>query len=107
MLRHSRYIVGCCGAVLGIASFLVGLEVSATTAAPSVHHSSPAINRAIKADRLPLASDTSRNARNGPVEIKAPRTTPAPSAELPIGCEPVVSAIGQPPLARVPGRCLS
>jgi hypothetical protein len=23
------------------------------------------------------------------------------------GCEPMVSAIGQPPLARVAGRCLS
>ena len=107
MLRHSRYIVGCCGAVLGIASFLVGLEVSATTAASSADRGPPAINRSVKADRLPLASDRSRNAGNGPVEIKSPRITPPPSAELPVGCEPVVSAIGQPPLARVPGRCLS
>ncbi len=107
MLRYSRYLIGCGGAALGLASFLVGLEVSATTAAPSVDRSPPAINRTLKADRLPLATDRSRNAGNGPVEIKAPRTIPTPNAELPIGCEPVVSAIGQPPLARVPGRCLS
>ena len=27
MVRHSRYILACCGAVVGLASFLVGLEV--------------------------------------------------------------------------------
>jgi hypothetical protein len=107
MLRHSRYLVACCGAVLGLASFLVGLEVSATTAASSVDQSPAGINRTLKGDRLPLVSGKSRNAVNGPVEIKAPRVAPTPGPELPVGCEPVVSTIGQPPLARVAGRCLS
>jgi hypothetical protein len=106
MLRYSRYLVACCGAVLGLASFLVGLEVSATTAAPSGEHSPAAMNRTLKGDRLPLAGN-SRNAGNGPVEINAPRTAPTAGPELPIGCEAIVSAIGQPPLARVPGRCVS
>jgi len=91
---------------MGLASFLIGLEVSAKTAAPWVDAAAPAINRLLKGDRLPALS-TSRNAGNGPAEIKTPRVTPATTPELPIGCEPVVSAIGQPPLARIPGRCLS
>jgi hypothetical protein len=105
MVRHSRYIVACCGAVVGIASFLVGLEVSATTA-PWLHAGAPGINRVLKGDRMPLPS-ADRSAANGPAEIKAPRIAPPATPELPIGCEPVVSAIGQPPLARIPGRCVS
>ncbi len=106
MVRHSRYILACCGAVVGLASFLVGLEVSATTAAPWLDASAPGINRVLKGNRLPLPS-AERNAANGPAEIKAPRIAPPATPELPIGCEPVVSAIGQPPLARIPGRCVS
>ena len=34
MLRHSRFLVGCGGAAFAVASFFIGLEVSATTAAP-------------------------------------------------------------------------
>jgi hypothetical protein len=105
MLRHSRNLVACGGALMGLASFLIGLEVSAKTAAPWVDVAAPGINRLLKGDRLPAAA-TSRNAGNGPAEIKSPRVTP-PTPELPIGCEPVVSAIGQPPLARIPGRCVS
>jgi hypothetical protein len=105
MLRHSRYLVACCGAIFGLASFLIGLEVSATTAA-SVDPSPAGFNRTLKGDRLPLVPGKSRNAVNGPIEIKAPRA-PAPRPELLDGCEPVVSTIGQPPLARVAGRCLS
>jgi hypothetical protein len=64
------------------------------------------INRNLKGDRLPLAQNIGRNAGNGPVEIKAP-AVPAPTPELLVGCEPIVSSIGQPPLARVAGRCVS
>src|SRR5262249_16277212 len=101
MVRHSGFLVGCAGAVLAVASFLVGLEVSspATTAAPSVEQST--VNRPLKGDRLPLVPGKSRNAVNG-IEIKAPQ---APAAELLDGCEPVVSSIGQTPLAKIAGRC--
>jgi len=103
MLRHSRFLIGCCGVVFAAASFLIGLEVSAHTMAPSLEAAAPAINRAMKGDRIPLVPIQSRNAVNGPVEIKIPVARP----ELLDGCEPVVSAIGQSPLARIAGRCVS
>jgi hypothetical protein len=106
MLGHFRYLVACCGAAFVLASFVIGLEVSATTAASSVDQSPAGINRMLKGDRLTLIPGKSRNAVNGPLEIKAPRA-PTPQPELLDGCEPVVSTIGQPPLARVAGRCLS
>jgi len=64
------------------------------------------INRGLKGDRLPLVPSVSRNAGSGPAEVQAP---PAPPQlpELLVGCEPIVSSIGQPPLARVAGRCVS
>ena len=104
MRRHSRFIVGCCGAAFAVASFLIGLEVSATTAAPSADRNATMVNRALKGDRLPLIPGKSRNAVNGPFELKAP---PAAKPQLLDGCEPVVSAIGQSPLAQIPGRCVS
>jgi hypothetical protein len=103
MRRHSRFLVGCCGVVFAAASFLIGLEVSANTMVPSIESPAPVMNRALKGDRLPLVPTKSRNAVNGPSE----KARPAPKAELPDGCEPVVSAIGQSPLARIPGRCVS
>ena len=106
MLRHSRYLVACCGAAFGLASFLIGLEVSSTTAATSIDQSPATINRTLKGDRLPLVPAVSRNAVNTPAEIKAPRE-PAPRPVLLEGCEPIMSTIGQPPLSRVAGRCLS
>jgi hypothetical protein len=104
MQRHSRFIVGCCGAAFAVASFLIGLEVSATTAAPSADRTATMVNRTLKGDRLPLLPGKSRNAVNGPFELKAP---PAAKPQLLDGCEPVVSAIGQSPLAQIPGRCVS
>ena len=102
MRRNSGYLVGCCGVAFAVASFVIGLEVSATTAAPSVESAAPVINRAHKGDRLPLIPGKSRNAVNGPVE-----KAPAPKPRLLDGCEPVVSAIGRSPLAQIPGRCVS
>ena len=104
MRRHFRYFLACSGAALALASFLAGLEVSTTTAAPSVNQGIATVNRTLKSDRLPRTTPNTRNAINGPAETQAPR---APEPRLLEGCEPMVSAIGQPPLARVPGRCLS
>jgi hypothetical protein len=103
-MRHSRFFVGCCGAVFAVASFLIGLEVSATTAAPSTDRTATSVNRTLKGDRLPLVPGKSRNAVNGPLELKAPA---ASRPELLDGCEPVVSSIGQSPLAQIAGRCVS
>jgi hypothetical protein len=106
MVSRSRYLVACCGAAFGLASFIIGLEVSATTAASLADQSALGINRTLKGDRLPLVPSPSRNAGSGPADIKAPQA-PAPARELLVGCEPIVSSIGQPPLARVAGRCVS
>jgi hypothetical protein len=106
MRRYSGYLVGCGGAVFAIATFLVGLEVSSTTAAPSIARTAPMVNRTLKSDRMPLASAKSRNAVNGPAETIVP-PAPAPKPKLLDGCEPVVSAIGHSPLSQVPGRCVS
>jgi len=105
MLRQSRYFVACCGAVFAVVSFGIGLEVSSTTAATSAQ-GPVAINRALKADRLLLLPATTHNAVTDPVAIKAP-PAPAPRPVLLEGCEPIMSTIGQPPLSRVAGRCLS
>jgi len=104
-MRHSRFLVGCCSAAFAVASFLIGLEVSATTAAPSNDRNATMVNRALKGDRLQFITGKSRNAVNGPFELKAPQPVARP--ELPDGCEPVISAIGQSPLAQIPGRCVS
>jgi hypothetical protein len=105
MRRNSGYLVGCCGAAFAVASFVIGLEVSATTAAPSVERAAPVVNRTHKSDRMPVLPAKSRNAVNGPFEMKAPPVPAKP--RLLDGCEPMVSAIGQSPLAQIPGRCVS
>lgn len=105
MRRLSSYFIGCSGAVVALATFLVGLEVSAiSTASPSLSHTAPMVNRTLKSDRLPVVLSKSRNAVNGPAETPP---APAPKPKLLDGCEPMVSAIGQSPLAQVAGRCLS
>ncbi len=104
MLRHPRFIAACTGAAVGLASFLIALEMSASQAAPGIN-AGPSMNRTLKGDRLPLISAKSRNAVNGPAEPKALPPTSQP--RLLEGCEGLVSAIGQPPLSRVPGRCVS
>jgi hypothetical protein len=106
MLRNSRYFVGGAGAAFAVACFLIGLEVSATTAAPSLGQSATTVNRTLKSDRMQVTPANSRNAVNGPIEIKAP-AAPAPKPRLLDGCEPMVSAIGQSPLAQIAGRCVS
>jgi hypothetical protein len=56
---------------------------------------------------MPLVPAITRNAVNGPVETNAPTATPGPKPLLLDGCEPMVSAIGQSPLAQIAGRCVS
>jgi hypothetical protein len=106
MRRHSQYFAGCAGAAFALACFVMALEISAITAAPSAEQVGVSFNRTLKGDRLLPAPEKSRNAVNGPSEIKAP-PSPASQTELLLGCEPVVSAIGRSPLSRVAGRCVS
>ena len=107
MRSHSQYLAGFGGAAFAVACFLIGLEVSATTAAPSAGQTTLTINRALKSDRMPVVPVKSHNAVNGPAETNAPTGTPVPKPRLLDGCEPMVSAIGQSPLAQIAGRCVS
>jgi hypothetical protein len=111
MRNHSQYLAGFGGAAFAVACFLTGLEVSATTAAPSASQTSLTINRTLKSDRMPLVPmngrNNGRNAVNSPVETNAPAVVPASKPRLLDGCEPMVSAIGQSPLAQIAGRCVS
>jgi hypothetical protein len=53
--------LACSGAALALASFLAGLEVSTTTAAPSVTQGIATVNRTLKCDRLPRTAPNTRN----------------------------------------------
>jgi hypothetical protein len=117
MQRRSKFVLGGCGAAfaLAVAYFVVGVDVSTTTAAPAGDPGLQTVNRTLKADRLPMkpafrlptipASKSRRNAGNEPLEHDVPSAAPKP--ELLDGCEPLVSPIGQSPLAQVAGRCVS
>jgi hypothetical protein len=117
MQRRSRIVLSGCGAAfaLAIAYFLVGIDVSTTTAAPGGDPAIQSVNRSLKSDRMPIkpafrlptipASKSRRNAGNEQMELDSQGSAPRP--ELLDGCEPLVSPIGQSPLARIAGRCLS
>jgi hypothetical protein len=104
-LTRSGFSIALSG--FAVACFLIGLEVSATTAAPSAGQASLTINRTLKSDRMPLVPAIARKAVNGPAETNAPTGTAAPQPRLLDGCEPMVSAIGQSALAQIAGRCVS
>lgn len=115
MQRRFQYIAGGCGAVfaLAIGYFVLGVNVSTTTAATGGNSGLQSVNRSLKTDRLPMqpsfrlptipASKSRRNAGNE-FDLESPN---AARPELLDGCEPLVSPIGQSPLAQVAGRCLS
>ena len=73
MRNHSQYLAGFGGAAFAVACFLIGLEVSATTAAPSASQTSLTINRTLKSDRMPLIPMNGRNAVNSPGRNECPR----------------------------------
>jgi hypothetical protein len=106
MRRHSQYVISGLGALVALGFFVIGLEVSATTASPAPKQVQQLVDRTLKGDRLPMVPEKARkNAVNGPHELLAPR--PAARQELLDGCESIVSAIAQSPLSQVPGRCVS
>jgi hypothetical protein len=118
MQRSSKYLLAGCGATcaLVIAYFVVGVNVPTTTAAPTVDPGLQTVNRTLKGDRQPIApafrlpaipaSKSRRNAGNDHIESDTPGAVPRQEVLLD-GCEPLVSPIGQSPLAQVAGRCVS
>lgn len=108
MRRHSQYVISGLGALVALGFFVIGLEVSATTASPAPKQVQQMVDRTLKGDRLPLVPEKARrNAVNGPHEMLAPRAPAARQEQLLDGCESIVSAIAQSPLSQVPGRCVS
>ena len=113
-MRRSQVLLGGFGAAfaLALAYFVVGVDVSTTTAAPGGDPGIQSVNRTLKSDRLQIkpatrlptipASKSRRNAGNEELDVPG-----AARPELLDGCEPLVSPIGQSPLARIAGRCLS
>jgi hypothetical protein len=92
-----------CSLVLAIISIFISIKVSAATVwsgvAPEI------INRARKADRLPLmlASDPTR--ANRPIEVNVPG--PSVQRSLPDGCEALASPLARSTVAHIAGRCVS
>ena len=99
MHNHS-FIAAGLGSALVMAVLAVGLKISTTPAWPANDIAQQSINRSLKGDRsAPL---TAR--RDGGIGLPAV-TVAVP--ELLDGCESVISSIGDLPLSRVAGSCLS
>lgn len=86
-------------------AFIAGLEMSDLTGRSVVHPFGQIVNRALKGDRLLLAHAIHSDVGTQPL-VRAPRTT-APGANLPDGCEALVSSVANSELARIAGRCVS
>ncbi len=106
-MRIHSFIAAGVGSALAMVA-LAGLKIPATPAfsAPATSAQSasePAfqiVNRTLKGDRSLGASISDRGATSVPGDIVI-------VPELLDGCEPVISSIGNSPLARIAGSCLS
>jgi hypothetical protein len=95
------YIVCAFSVVLALIAIFVGIELSVTTASSDAAAAVENVNRAGKADRLPMFSAFGRNIVNPPKGVWAP------DQELFDGCEALASSLAHSPLAQMAGRCLS
>jgi hypothetical protein len=96
------YIVGAFfSVVLAFIAIFVGIELSVTTASSDAAAAVENVNRAGKADRLPMFSAFGRNIANPPKGVWAL------DQELFDGCEALASSLAHSPLAQMAGRCLS
>jgi hypothetical protein len=101
MQNHS-FIAASLGLALTIAVLAVGMKILATPAWSASDPALQSVNRTLKGDRSPLlpAWTGNRSATSFPGDaVVVP--------ELLDGCEPVISSIGDSPLARVAGSCQS
>jgi hypothetical protein len=94
-------IVGTFSVVLAFIAIFVGIELSVTTASSDAAAAVENVNRAGKADRLPMFSTFGRNI------VNPPKGGWAPDQELFDGCEALASPLTRSPLAQIAGRCLS
>jgi hypothetical protein len=87
-------------------SIITGLGISELTARSGIEPSSETVNRILKGDRWSPASRIQTNAAHRPSQTNTPLQI-ASGSRLPVGCEPLVSALAYPELARIAGRCVS
>jgi hypothetical protein len=99
MHNHS-FIAAGLGLALTMAVLAVGLKISTTPAWSASDIAQQSINRSLKGDRsAPLTARREGGIGLPGAAIIAP--------ELLDGCESVISSIGDLPLSRVAGSCLS
>ena len=106
MSSRTQILVCGLGVGLAIVSIIMGLNASVATARSSVEPSGQIVDRTQKGDRLPLLSKSHLNAVSQRLKINAPRARTLDS-KLADGCEPIVSFLAHPELARIAGRCVS
>src|SRR4051812_42913214 len=101
-MRNYSFIAAGLGLAVTMAMLAVGLKIAATPAWSADNMALQSINRTLKGDRSPLmpAARGDRTVTSFPGD-----TVVVP--ELLEGCEPVISSIGDSPLARVAGSCQS
>ncbi|HEX4409496.1 MAG TPA: hypothetical protein VH206_12045 [Xanthobacteraceae bacterium] len=101
-------VAGALGVTALAVFFLSLIPFFDLTAGAGVSHTFPvSVDRTLKGDRLPLASEiNSAVSRNEPKNdiLKERATTPQ---EIPFACDASFSPISAPHLALVYGRCLS
>jgi hypothetical protein len=108
-MQNRQFIAAGLGSALAMIA-LAGLKVSATpllsaAAMPAFSTSEPALQRAsreLKGDRSPLV--------RAPASDQSVTSVPRDVVVIPElldGCEPVISSIGNSPLAQVAGSCVS
>jgi len=102
-MSYIRFLIGL-GCTLAAAVFFLSVEMSGPSAWSATNSAAHNVDRALKGDRLPpVLKPADVNEQVGISD----RSEPALVPELLDGCEPMVSAIGKPALARIAGRCLS
>jgi len=100
MRPRSAYLFGI-GLALPMLALVAGLQVPTVAASPQ--DPTTAVDRSLKADRLPPSLPAATANPSHLEGRQAPRTSP----KLPDGCEATVSVMTQSPLAQTAGRCIS
>ena len=99
----------CRGSIVALAtlSIITSVGISELTARSGIEPSVETVNRTLKGDRLSPGFRIQNNAGYRPRRINTPFETSSPSSTLPVGCEPLASALAHSQLARIAGRCMS
>jgi hypothetical protein len=101
-MRNHSFTVAGFGLALAMATLAIGLKISATPAWSASAPASQSIDRTAKGDRSPLLP-----VRTGDLTANSFRGSTVVVPELLDGCEAVVSSIGDTPLSRIVGSCVS